>query len=169
MLLLLSAVNQVNFVPPPPPPCTFLLCVTLNTCLESLKWDSRATSCKTIYSYFEKGCREKCTRQSWKELWVVLSSLFFKEIWNNWHERPWKCVCECQRKATKVGSTGTVVRNSVLIISHTTFRDCRVHIFSDNLPRNSCIPFIAIGSRLLNEITVRQNNVRYLGRGSFKW
>ena len=78
---------------------------------------------------FENGCREKCTRQSWKELWVVLSSLFFKEIWKNWHERPWKCVCECYMKATKVGSTAKVVRNSVLIISHITFRDCRVHIF----------------------------------------
>ena len=33
-----------------------------------------------IYSYFEKGCRKKCTRQSRKALWVVLSSLFFKEI-----------------------------------------------------------------------------------------
>ena len=31
------------------------------------------------------------------------------------------------------------VRNSVLIISHITFRDCRVHIFSDNLSRNICI------------------------------
>ena len=34
------------------------------------------------------------------------------------------------------------VRNSVLIISHITFPDCRVHIFSDNkinLSRNSCI------------------------------
>ena len=31
------------------------------------------------------------------------------------------------------------VRNSVLIISHITFRGCRVHIFSDNLSRNSCI------------------------------
>ena len=38
------------------------------------------------------------------------------------------------------------VRNSVLLISHTfishtliTFRDCRVHIYSDNLSRNSCI------------------------------
>ena len=29
------------------------------------------------------------------------------------------------------------VRNSVLIISHITFWDCRVHIFSDNLSRNS--------------------------------
>ena len=31
------------------------------------------------------------------------------------------------------------VRNSVLIISHITFRDCRAHIFSDNLSQNSCI------------------------------
>ena len=31
------------------------------------------------------------------------------------------------------------VRNSVLIISHIIFRDCRVQIFSDNLSRNSCI------------------------------
>ena len=34
-------------------------------------------------------------------------------------------VCERLRKATKVGSTATVSRNSVLIISHITFRDCR--------------------------------------------
>ena len=47
------------------------------------------------YSYFEKGCRKKCKRQSRKALWVVLSSLFFEEIWKNWYERPWKCVCEC--------------------------------------------------------------------------
>ena len=33
------------------------------------------------YSYFEKGCRKKCTRQSRKVLWVVLSSPLFKEIW----------------------------------------------------------------------------------------
>ena len=31
------------------------------------------------------------------------------------------------------------VRNSALIISHVTFRDCRLHIFSDNFSRNSCI------------------------------
>ena len=31
------------------------------------------------------------------------------------------------------------VRKSVLIISHITFRDCRVQSFSDNLSRNSCI------------------------------
>ena len=32
-----------------------------------------------LYSYFEKG-RKKCTRQSHRALWVVLSALFFKEI-----------------------------------------------------------------------------------------
>ena len=32
-----------------------------------------------------------------------------------------------------------VVRNSVLITSHITIRDCRVHSFSDNLSRNSGI------------------------------
>ena len=31
------------------------------------------------------------------------------------------------------------VRKSALIMSHITFRDCRVHSFSDNLPRNSCL------------------------------
>ena len=33
------------------------------------------------------------------------------------------------------------VRNSVLIISHITFQDCRMHILSDNLSGNSCIQF----------------------------
>ena len=31
------------------------------------------------------------------------------------------------------------VKNSLLNISHITFRDCCVHSFSDNLSRNSCI------------------------------
>ena len=36
------------------------------------------------------------------------------------------------------------VRNSVLIISRITFRDCRVHSFYDNLSRNSCIGFFTV-------------------------
>ena len=67
----------------------------------ALKWEEKWGSNPNhvnfffIYSYFEKGCRKKCTRQSRKALWVILSLLFFKEIWKNWYERPWKCVCEC--------------------------------------------------------------------------
>ena len=37
----------------------------------------------TIYSYFGKGCRKKCTRQSRKVWCVVLSALFFKKICTN--------------------------------------------------------------------------------------
>ena len=55
------------------------------------------------------------------------------------HGRPRTYVCECQRKVKKLVSTATVVRNSVLIISNIIFLDCSVHIFSDNLSRNSCI------------------------------
>ena len=33
----------------------------------------------------------------------------------------------------------SAARNSVSIISHIIFQDCHVHIFSDNLSRNSCI------------------------------
>ena len=46
------------------------------------------------------------------------------------------------KKAIKVGSTATVSRTSVLIISHITFWECRVHSFYDNLSRNSCIHFV---------------------------
>ena len=33
-----------------------------------------------IYSYFEKVCRKKCTRQSCKALWVVLSFFFQRNL-----------------------------------------------------------------------------------------
>ena len=54
-------------------------------------------------------------------------------------------------KATKSGSTATALGNSVLIISHITFRGCRVHIFPDNLSRNSCI-IITRKSRSIDKI-----------------
>ena len=42
------------------------------------------------------------------------------------------------KESSKIKFDSYSFRNSVLIISHITFRDCRVHIFSDNLSRNSC-------------------------------
>ena len=91
------------------------------------------------YSYFEKGCRKKCTRQSRKVLWVVLRSLFFTEILKEWHERPWTNCFPVLKRSSKSRFDSYSVRNSVLITSHTTFRNCRMHFFSDNLSRNSCI------------------------------
>ena len=36
-----------------------------------------------IQLFRDWGCRKKCTQQSRKVLWMVLSSLFFKGIWKN--------------------------------------------------------------------------------------
>ena len=91
-----------------------------------------------IYSYFEKGCRKKYTRQSQKVLWVVLSSLFFEKIWKNGKRGHAVCL-RMLKEGSKSGVDSYSVRNSVLIISQITFRDFRAHIFSDNLSRNSCI------------------------------
>ena len=49
----------------------------------TLLTDTTSNLIVLIYSYFEKGCRKKCTRQSRKVLRVVLSSLFFKGILTN--------------------------------------------------------------------------------------
>ena len=48
--------------------------------------------------------------------------------WNlkEWHERPWTYLSYS-------------ARNSVLIISHITFPDCRLHFFSNNLFQSSSI------------------------------
>ena len=81
-----------------------------------------------------------CTRQSQKVLWFVLRSLFFTEILKEWHERPWTMTCfPVLKRSSKSRFDSYSVGNSVLIISHITFRDCRVHFFSDNLSRNCCI------------------------------
>ena len=96
-----------------------------------------ANRCLIVYSYFEKRCRKKCTRQSRKALWVVWSSLFFREIWRNWHM---KMCLRVLTESNKSRFDSYSVRNSVSFMSHITFRDRRVPIFSDNLSRNSCIP-----------------------------
>ena len=43
------------------------------------------------------------------------------------------------KESNKNRCDGFCVRNSVLSISHVTFRDCRVEIFTNNLSWNSCI------------------------------
>ena len=42
------------------------------------------------------------------------------------------CLRVLMESYTKVGSTATVVRNSVLIISHITFRDCRCLLYTSD-------------------------------------
>ena len=93
-----------------------------------------------ICSYFEKGCRMNCSGQPRKLLWVVLSSLFSKEIWKNGTGGEATDIClRVLKESNKSRFDSYSIRNSVLIISHITFQDCRVRISSDNLSRNSCM------------------------------
>ena len=97
---------------------------------------------QSIYSYFEKGCRKRCTRQSpwyfgW--FWVYCSS---KKFWENGTREAMDVCLRILKESNRSRFDSYSVRISVLIISHITFRDCRVHIFSDNLSRNSCIPIV---------------------------
>ena len=106
----------------------FLCCchnTSQQTLLIKLKFTDKLYS---VNSYFEKGCRKKCTRQSRKVLGVVLSSLFFKEIWRNGTRG--KDVCfRMLKESSNRRFDSYFVSNSVLIISHITFRESRVHIF----------------------------------------
>ena len=90
-----------------------------------------------IYCYFEKGCRIKCTRQTRKILLVVLSSLFFKKKLERMAREAMDICLRVLKESNKSRFDSYSVRNSVLIISHVTFRDCRVYIFPDNLSRSS--------------------------------
>ena len=48
-----------------------------------------------IYSYFEKGCRKKCTRQSREGIVGGFEFTVLQRNLNEWHERSWTYVCEC--------------------------------------------------------------------------
>ena len=91
-----------------------------------------------VYSYFEKGCRKKCTRQSRKYRGWFLVHCFSKKFQTMAREAMDVCFLVL-KESNKSRFDSYSVRNSVLIISHITFWDCRVHSFSDNLSRNSCI------------------------------
>ena len=54
-----------------------------------------------------------------------------------WQERPWKVCLRVLKESNKSRFNSCSVRNSVLILSHITFRDCHVHIFSENLSQKS--------------------------------
>ena len=115
-----------------------ILCRTFHRAVLSICAEEETSGMETSLQLFEKGCRKKCTRQSRKVLWVVLSSPFFKQVWKN-GERGHGRMFRVLKESNKSRFDSYSVRNSVLIISQITFRNFRVHIFSDNLSRNSCI------------------------------
>ena len=91
-------------------------------------------------SHFEKGCPIKCTRQPQKCIVRGLEFTVFQRNLKQWQERPWTYMsASAIKESNKSRFDSYSVRNSVLIITRITLRDCRVHIFPDNLSRNSCI------------------------------
>ena len=70
----------------------------------------------------------------WGWFWVLCSSKKFERMAGEALDVCLRMLKESDHRRFNSHS----VRNSVLIISHITFQDCRVHIFSDNLSRNSC-------------------------------
>ena len=90
------------------------------------------------YSNFEKGCRVKCTQQperycGW--FWLYCFSKKFEEM----SGEAMDIWLQVLKENNKSRFDSYSVRNNVLSISHITFWDCRVHIFSNNLSQNSCI------------------------------
>ena len=71
----------------------------------------------------------KSARQSRKVLWVVLNHCFAKKFERMTREAMDVCL-RVLNESNKSRFDSYSVRNSVLIISHITFRDCRGHISS---------------------------------------
>ena len=91
-----------------------------------------------VHSYFEKGCGKSARdnpERYYGWFWIHCFSKEFERMTGDAMD-----VClRVVKESSKSRFDSLSVRNSVLIISHITFRDCRLHIFSDNRSRNSCI------------------------------
>ena len=91
------------------------------------------STCKAVrIQLFRERLSERCAWRARKVLWMVVSSLFFKEIWSNGKRSHGRMLVR-DKGSNKSRLDSYIVRNRVLIISNITFQDCRVHILSDNL------------------------------------
>ena len=93
------------------------------------------------HSYFQEGCRKKCTGQSREVLWVFECTVLKKKKFERLAREVMDICLGVLKESDKSRFDSHNPGNSVLIISHithNTFRDSRVHSFSDNLSRNSC-------------------------------
>ena len=105
--------------------------------------DVRFTQSEWLYTYTAisrkvvgKSARDNPERYcGW--FWVHCCSKKFERMVR---EATHSCL-QVLKESNKSRFDGYCVRSSVFITSNVTFRDCRVHNFSDNLSRNSCIYF----------------------------
>ena len=101
-----------------------------------------------VYSYFEKGVRKShatIPKGGW--FWVRCSSRKFERM--AWEAMDLHVCLPMLKESNKSRFDSFGVRDSALIISHITFRDCPVQVFCDNLSRNSVYKWHFPGSHLL--------------------
>ena len=108
-----------------------------------------------------KSARDKPERYcGW--FWVLCSSKKFERI----AQEAIDICLRVLKESNKRMFDSYIVRKSVLTISHITFRDCRVHIFTDNLSQNSCIRNLNARPRCIlvdRESTWRRQHCRCVG------
>ena len=97
---------------------------------------------KDTYSYFEKGSRIKCTHHRQRYCGWFWVHCFSRKSERMAREAMDICL-RVLKESNKSRFHSYSVSNSVLIIFHLNFRVCRMHIFSDNLSRNSCKKFMS--------------------------
>ena len=69
-----------------------------------------------IYSYYEKGRRKKCTRQSRKVLWMVLSSMLFKTEFETLAQEAMDVCLRVLKESNKSRLDSFSFRNSVRVL-----------------------------------------------------
>ena len=89
-------------------------------------WPIDLTASKKTYLYtaFSRKVVGKSARDNPERYCGSFEFTVLQRNLKEWHERPWTL-----KESNKSRFDSYIVRNSVLLISHITFRDCRVHIF----------------------------------------
>ena len=128
----------INFV------LTFFFCFVTTKCQKCINYQIRLVQSQGyliyIHSYFgEASCRVNGTRQPRRVLWVVVWVLCFSKKFERMAGEAMAICLRVLKETNKSRFESYSVKSSVLCIFHITFGNGRVHIFSYNLSRNSCI------------------------------
>ena len=111
--------------------CTLTICLTCTRCIRERQMKANTAISRKVDG---KSTRDNPERYcGW--FWIHSYSKKFERMTREATE-----VClRVLKESNKSRFDSYSVRNSVLITSLITFRDCRVHILSDDVSRNSCI------------------------------
>ena len=90
-----------------------------------------------VYNYFEKGCREKVHERIPKGIVGGFEFHVRQRNFKEWHERPWTVCLRVLKESNKSGFDSYVLGTVYWSYPISPF-GIHLHLFSDNLSRNSC-------------------------------